>query len=82
MVVRGVEKRATLPGILAQLSSDDIDSFPGLVAHHRQPWFHFLVQLAAIALHRGKEEVPPADEGRWRELLAALTRSMPTPHGR
>src|SRR3546814_8479578 len=50
--VDGREVRLSLPGVLARLSVGDIDAFPGLAAHQRQAWFHFLVQLGAVALDR------------------------------
>lgn len=69
----GHELRLSLPGVLARLGNSDIDSFPGLAAHQRQGWFHFLVQLGAIALYRGGLADPPGDETVWRTLLRDLT---------
>src|SRR3546814_7538957 len=71
--VDGREVRLSLPGVLARLSVGDIDAFPGLAAHQRQAWFHFLVQLGAVALDRNGCDTPPEDEDAWRGLLAALT---------
>ncbi|MEI6987624.1 MAG: type I-E CRISPR-associated protein Cse1/CasA, partial [Rhodospirillaceae bacterium] len=63
----------SLPGLLARLSGDGVAEFPGLAAHQRQPWYQFLVQLAAIALDRSGGTEPPVDAAAWGRLLAALT---------
>ncbi len=63
----------TLPGALAALCSRTVTDFPGLSVHQRHPWYAFLVQLGAMALHRAGEEKPPTDEAAWRALLLGLT---------
>jgi CRISPR system Cascade subunit CasA len=62
----------SLPGVLAALSQGDIAGFPGLAGHQRQSWFQFLVQLAAIALHRNGRTTPPPDPETWTGLLRTL----------
>lgn len=69
----GTEHAETLPGILAQLASDDIISFPALQPHQSHAWYAFLVQLAGIALHTAGESTPTASADAWTERLLALT---------
>lgn len=64
---------ATLPGVLAALARDEVEGFPGLLAHQRHGWFMFLGQISAVAQHRAGIEEPPEDEESWRGLLLALT---------
>ncbi|CAK0741794.1 hypothetical protein CCP2SC5_1130001 [Azospirillaceae bacterium] len=68
----GTSASLSLPEVLATLSQRDIASFSGLAAHQRQSWFQFLVQLGAIALHRGGLVDSPSDPVSWRGLLEAL----------
>ncbi|MFD1625182.1 type I-E CRISPR-associated protein Cse1/CasA [Azospirillum griseum] len=65
----------TLPEALALLSADRVEGFEGLMAHQRQPWFLFLVQLAAMALAvDDQSELPAAiDADQWHRRLLALT---------
>ncbi len=69
----GVSTWVDLPTVLARLTSEQELEFPGLAAHHQHPWHAFLVQLAAIALDRAKQDDPPLDAGDWRSYLLALT---------
>lgn len=66
-------RSTTLPGVLAALARDEVEGFPGLLAHQRHGWFLFLAQLGAIALHRAGLDRAPEDEAAWRSLLLALT---------
>lgn len=72
-VVGGRLQGSILPGVLAQLSGSDIDDFPGLAAHQRQAWFHFLVQVASLGCARAGRTELPTTEAEWAILLAALT---------
>lgn len=63
----------SLPGLLAALARDEVDSFPALRPHQAPAWHMFLVQLAALALHRGGQSELPRDESDWRDLLRGLT---------
>lgn len=68
---------AGLFDILAALGADAIGSFPALRPHQRQAWHAFLVQVAAMALHRaGAASLPETGEA-WRRLLLALTPDWP-----
>ncbi|MBT3072124.1 hypothetical protein KKP04_14810 [Rhodomicrobium sp. Az07] len=67
----------SLPGVLAALSRDEIDSFPALRPHQAPAWHMFLVQLAALALHRAGRDYLPRDEVEWRSLLRTLTTNFP-----
>lgn len=67
---------ATLPGILARLVRDEVDAFPALRAHQAPAWHMFLVQVAALALHRADRRNAPETEEEWRNLLRGLTRQF------
>jgi CRISPR system Cascade subunit CasA len=69
--------RLSLPGVMAALARDEIDSFPALRPHQAPLWHMFLVQLAALALFgAGKDEIPMRDED-WTERLRGLTSGYP-----
>lgn len=63
----------SLPAVLAALVRDEIDDFPALRPHQRHVWHAFLVQLAAIYLHRSGTTAMPDDEAEWRSALLSLT---------
>lgn len=63
----------TLPGVLAALARDEIESFPALRPHQAMFWHMFLVQVGALALHRAGIAVPPKDEESWCTVLRGLT---------
>jgi CRISPR system Cascade subunit CasA len=67
----------SLPGVLALLSQDQVDSFPALRPHQRPAWHMFLVQLAALALHRAGLNHAPEHEDEWRIALRKLTPEFP-----
>jgi len=72
----------TLPGVLHRLATAEIEAFCALRRHQRQPWFCFLAQVAAIALHRqglAGEDSAAASEDDWREWLRALTDGQDEP---
>ena len=63
----------SLPGALAALVRDEVDSFPALRPHQAPAWHMFLTQLGALAMHRGERTELPRDEDGWRDLLRGLT---------
>lgn len=67
----------TLPGALARLARDEVDGFPALRPHQEPGWHMFLVQLAALALHRAERADFPDTEEDWRVLLRGLTADFP-----
>lgn len=67
----------SLPEILALLNDNAIDSFAALRPHQRFAWHAFLVQLAALALHRASWNDPPAKAEEWASLLRGLTSDWP-----
>lgn len=69
--------KLTLPGVLAALSRDEVMGFPALRPHQAMFWHMFLVQLAALVLHRAGLGDMPESEDAWRELLRALTPDFP-----
>ena len=68
---------ACLPELFVALAADEVRDYPALRPHQRHPWHAFLVQLAAIALHKAErtEAFETADD--WREALLALTPDDP-----
>lgn len=71
------EAHASLPALLAAMQADAVGDFPALRPHQRHPWHAFLVQLAAIALHRAGRALANATAETWRADLAALTPDHP-----
>lgn len=76
-LMNGGRETATLPGVLAWLCGDRVAAFPALRPHQSQAWHAFLVQLAALALHRAGDSEPPPDEPGWMRRLRALTADWP-----
>lgn len=67
----------SLPALLARLASDKVEEYPALRPHQDPAWHMFVVQLAALALHRaGRTETPEGTE-TWLELLRGLTPDYP-----
>lgn len=68
---------ASLPELLARLARDEVSSYSALRPHQAPAWHMFLVQLAALALHRaGTSELPQTEEG-WARSLRGLTPEFP-----
>jgi CRISPR system Cascade subunit CasA len=67
----------SLPGLLACLARDEIDSFPALRPHQAPAWHMFLVQLGALVLHRAGTSQLPENEAEWAQALAGLTPDFP-----
>ena len=65
----------TLPGVLAALSRDEIESYPAMRPHQGMFWHMFCVQLAVMALKKRNDI--PKDEDTWRDLLRAMTPEHP-----
>lgn len=63
----------TLPELFVAMARDHVRDYPALRPHQRHPWHAFLVQLAAIALHRAERTEPFATASEWRAALLALT---------
>lgn len=72
----GELRTLTLPGVLATLSSAEIESFSQLQYHQRHAWFAFLVQLAAQGLAASNRERPPREEKEWTRILRGLTKGF------
>ena len=67
----------TLPGVLAALVRDEVDSFTALRPHQVMFWHMFCVQLGALALYKAGIAEIPQNEVRWCELLRGLTPDYP-----
>ncbi len=68
---------ASLPQLFVALGEDEVRDYPALRPHQRHPWHAFLVQLAAIALHKAGHATAFATVDAWREALLALTPDDP-----
>jgi CRISPR system Cascade subunit CasA len=73
----GERTACSLPQVLVLLADDAIAEFPALRPHQRHPWHAFLVQLAAMALHRAGRRDVPMDVGDWTALIRGLTSEWP-----
>lgn len=67
----------TLPELFVAMAHDQVRDFPALRPHQRHPWHAFLVQLAAIALHRAERTEPFATAQEWYAALLSLTPDDP-----
>lgn len=76
-LARGELHRNSLAELLAALAADAVRDFPALRPHQRHPWHAFLVQLAAIAMHRAGQALPWTTVAEWRAALLALTPDDP-----
>jgi CRISPR system Cascade subunit CasA len=68
---------ASLPQLFVALAADAVRDYPALRPHQRHPWHAFLVQLAAIALHKAERTVPFETADEWHDALLALTPDDP-----
>lgn len=68
---------ASLPQLFVALAADEVRDYPALRPHQRHPWHAFLVQLAAIALHKAGRAIPFETADQWRDALLALTPDDP-----
>ena len=73
----GALEEASLPEVYAALMADEVDAFPALRPHQRHAWHAFLVQLGAMAMHRGGLDTPPSDTDEWCSIIRALTPDWP-----
>lgn len=76
---RGTPGKRTLPQLLAALSQGQLLSFDALQMHQRQPWYSFLVQIAAMGLAREQTQQIAADATAWRRRLTALSQGDDAP---
>ncbi len=68
---------ASLPELFVALAADEVRDYPALRPHQRHPWHAFLVQLAAIALHKAERTTAFETADEWRDALLALTPDDP-----
>jgi len=67
------DSQVSLPGLLALLAQDKVEGYPALRPHQAPAWHMFLVQLAALALHRAGSSLLPDSEEAWAQHLRGLT---------
>ncbi len=68
---------ASLPQLFVALAADEVRDYPALRPHQRHPWHAFLVQLAAIALHKAGRTTAFETSDEWRDALLSLTPDDP-----
>lgn len=73
----GETVKASLPELFVALAADEVRDYPALRPHQRHPWHAFLVQLAAIALHKAERTAVFETAQEWRGALLALTPDDP-----
>lgn len=73
----GQTMKVSLPELFVALAADDVRDYPALRPHQRHPWHAFLVQLAAIVLHRAGRAAAFETVDEWRDALLALTPDDP-----
>lgn len=73
----GERTATTLPELFVAMVQNQVRDFPALRPHQRHSWHAFLVQLAAIALHRAERTEPFTTATEWRVALLALTPDDP-----
>ncbi|TXT36598.1 MAG: Cse1 family CRISPR-associated protein [Comamonadaceae bacterium] len=73
----GQTVNTSLPDLFVALAADAVRDYPALRPHQRHPWHAFLVQLAAIALHKAERTAVFETAQEWREALLALTPDDP-----
>jgi CRISPR system Cascade subunit CasA len=76
-VETGERIACTLPELFIAMANDEVRDFPAIRPHQRHPWHAFLVQLAAIALHRSNQTEPFDTAQAWKASLLALTPDDP-----
>ena len=70
--IAGGMTRETLPGLMALLMKDQVESLPALRAHQRHALHSMLVQIATAALEDQPPGRIPETEEEWRRLLEIL----------
>ena len=73
----GQTVHVNLPQLFVALAGDEVRDYPALRPHQRHPWHAFLVQLAAIALHKAERTTAFETAEQWRDALLALTPDDP-----
>ena len=68
---------ANVPQLFVALAADEVRDYPALRPYQRHPWHAFLVQLAAIALHKAERTAAFDTAEEWRDALLALTPDDP-----
>lgn len=68
----GAPHAVSLPEILQRLATNNVLSFDALQMHQQQPWYAFLVQLAAMGVARAHGGTLPESADAWREVLLRL----------
>lgn len=76
----GAKSIVSLAGAFALLSRGAGIEFLALQRHQEHAWHAFLVQVAAMVLHRSGTSVPYEDEATWREGLHELAGSSEAWH--
>ena len=73
----GTQLEASLPEVYSALMAGRVEALPSLRPHQRHPLHAFLVQLGAMAMHRGGLADPPSDAEGWRSSIRTLSFDWP-----
>ena len=73
----GQNARTTMPGLLALLMQDNVETLPAMRPHQRHGLHSMLVQTAVMGMEQAGVRTPPRDESSWREILEGLTPGYP-----
>ena len=71
--VEGATTHLSIAGLLTALGCTEDVALTTMQPHQQHPWHAFVVQLAAILLHRAGETVPRQDEETWRRWMQEAT---------
>ncbi|MBK1669092.1 hypothetical protein CKO28_13720 [Rhodovibrio sodomensis] len=77
IVSRRERRFVSLPGLLAALARDEVDTILAARKYQLHAVHSFLCQLAALALDRAGQPAPPTRESDWADLLRGLTPDWP-----
>lgn len=68
-------EQLSLPGLLAVLGEDRVESLPGIQRHQEDAFHIFLCYLAGAVLARAERNDPQQSESFWRDGIRRLTRA-------
>lgn len=71
--VAGTQAKLSLAELLATLGQEDDVELTSVQPHQQHPWHAFVVQLAAILLHRAGATDPRQDATTWQEWMREAT---------
>ncbi len=73
------ERWCSLPDVLSLLAQGSVEAFLALQPHQTHAWHAFLVQLAAMAMHKAGLAAIPSKSDEWLSLLRGMTENRDEP---